>query len=369
MKPFVFTISLFYLGVHGYLLYSLWNLLPVITLLRVVACIVVVLGVVTPILFFVIGERLPMELAGVIYKAGTAWMIALLYLVMFFVLLDLVKLSNWIFKFTDGEVLRSLLCHNGITALIGLSGIVLLLLVGNLIYHKKERVQIKIESSKIDRPLKVVGISDLHLGYTISRKELSRWVKMINSESPDLVVIAGDLIDNQMRPVWEQGMHYELQKLRAPMGVFACTGNHEYISGIKEVAQFYKAAGIELLRDSVAITGKLAIIGREDYTNKGRKDLDELLDEGVEHQFTLLLDHQPNHLGIAKEHGIDFQLSGHTHNGQVFPGSLLVNKMFELGHGYMQNGGTHYYVSSGLGIWGGKFRIGTRSEYLVLTIN
>ena len=369
MKTFVISISLLYFGVHGYLLYSLWNLLPTVVWLRVVAIIVVVLGAVTPMLFFAVGERLPMGLAGAVYKAGTAWMIALLYLVLSFLLMDLVKLGNQFFKYIDREALRSVFYHNGITSLIVLGGVTLLLLLGNVIYHNKERVVVDIKSEKIKRPLKVVGISDLHLGYTIQRKELAKWVEMINSENPDLIVIAGDLIDNQLRPVWEQGMQHELQKLQAPMGVYACTGNHEYISGIKEVTQFYEAAGIELLRDSVAYVGEVAIVGREDYTNKGRKELGELMDEGMENRFTLLLDHQPNNLEAAREHGIDFQLSGHTHKGQVFPGSLLVKRMFELGHGYMQKGDTHYYVSSGLGIWGGKFRIGTRSEYLVLTID
>jgi hypothetical protein len=84
--------------------------------------------------------------------------------------------------------------------------------------------------------------------------------------------------------------------------------------------------------------------------------------------FTILLDHQPNHLDEAVDAGIDFQFSGHTHHGQVWPLSLVTDMLFEDSYGPLRKGGTFCYVTSGLGIWGGKFRIGTRSEYIVATI-
>ena len=84
--------------------------------------------------------------------------------------------------------------------------------------------------------------------------------------------------------------------------------------------------------------------------------------------FTLLLDHQPYHLEEAERCGIDFQFSGHTHHGQVWPASWVTDALYEDAFGSLRKGGTRYYVSSGMGIWGGKFRIGTRSEYVVLTL-
>ena len=86
-------------------------------------------------------------------------------------------------------------------------------------------------------------------------------------------------------------------------------------------------------------------------------------------KFTILLDHQPYHLEQAERQKIDFQFSGHTHHGQVWPISWITESIYECAFGSHQRGQTHYYVSSGIGIWGGKFRIGTRSEYVVVTIN
>ncbi len=130
-----------------------------------------------------------------------------------------------------------------------------------------------------------------------------------------------------------------------------------------------------MLRDSVATMGNLRIIGRDDRTNVHRKSLKEILDsvepgeKSAESPFTILLDHQPYHLEEAEQNGIDFQFSGHTHHGQVWPISWITDALYEDAFGSLQKGNTRYYVSSGMGIWGGKFRIGTQSEYVVLTIN
>lgn len=295
-------------------------------------------------------------------------MIAFLYITLMFIFIDIFKLTNHLFQFTDKTTIKSLFRQNGLTAIIGFGAVAALLIWGNLNYHNKKRVHIKIKSDKVSRPVKIIGISDLHLGYTIGRKELAKWVKMINSEKPDIIVIAGDMIDNQLRPLNLQAMDRELVKLNAPLGVYASTGNHEYISGIKESSSFYKKSNIMLLRDSVVRAGQINIAGREDSSYKNRKPLAEVLKNADLSRFTILLDHQPDNLSDAVENQIDFQLSGHTHNGQVFPGPLLTKLMFELPYGFKQKDNTRFYVTSGLGIWGGKFRIGTRSEYVVLEV-
>ena len=145
--------------------------------------------------------------------------------------------------------------------------------------------------------------------------------------------------------------------------------------------RFYREAGITLLQDSVAKIGNLCIIGRDDRTNMQRKSLAMIMEEArkkgfisdLHHgkssdEFFILLDHQPYHLEEAEQNGIDFQFSGHTHHGQVWPVSWVTDALYEKAYGSLQKGNTQYYISSGLGIWGGKFRIGTQSEYVVLTI-
>ena len=110
------------------------------------------------------------------------------------------------------------------------------------------------------------------------------------------------------------------------------------------------------------------LIGRDDLSNPKRKSLSDIISGVEENQFKFLLDHQPMKLEEAAEQNIDLQFSGHTHHGQIFPISLIVESMFENAHGMIEKGLTKIYVSSGLGIWGGKFRLGTHSEYAVFDI-
>jgi hypothetical protein len=127
------------------------------------------------------------------------------------------------------------------------------------------------------------------------------------------------------------------------------------------------------LQDSAAVFKDICIIGRDDRTNQHRKSLGKIMTENASltshPSFLILLDHQPYHLEQAEKQKIDFQFSGHTHHGQVWPISWITEAIYECAFGPHQRGNTQYYVSSGIGLWGGKFRIGTRSEYVVVTIS
>ena len=305
-------------------------------------------------------DRMPLNLAVGAYEVGTSSVIVLLYLFMLFLALDLGRLFHLVPK--------TMLYNNWWTA----GGIMLLMLgifiYGNLNYQHKHRTELQLTTSKkIEKPVKLVMMSDLHIGYPNRRKELSRWVDMVNAEQPDMILIAGDIIDGSMRPLLEEEMYKEFLRLKAP--VYACMGNHEYICGKDKAKQFYKDAGICLLQDSCVMAGDLCIIGRDDCSNRyHRTSLGELMKQADPSKYSIVLDHQPNHLEQAERQKVDFQFSGHTHNGQVWPISWIVKKMFECAYGSYQRGNTHYYISSGMGIWGGKFRIGTRSEYVVAYI-
>ena len=305
-------------------------------------------------------DRLPMPVAVGVYEVGTSSVIVLLYLFMLFLCLDLGRLVHLVPK--------TMLYNNWWTVggiLIFMLG---LFLYGNLNYRHKHREELKLTTCKeLAKPVKLVMMSDLHIGYPNRRKELGRWVDMVNAEQPDLILIAGDIIDGSMRPLVDEQMHEEFLRLKAP--VYACIGNHEYYSGIDKARQFYKDAGICLLQDSCAVVGNLCIIGRDDRTNRHRASLGKLMQQVDRTKYCIVLEHQPYHLEQAEREKIDFQFSGHTHYGQVWPISWITRKMYECAYGSYQRGVTHYYVSSGIGIWGGKFRIGTQSEYVVATIS
>ena len=309
-------------------------------------------------------DSMPLPVAQTAYEIGTSTLFVMLYLVMLFLVLDLGRLVHLVPK--------SLLVHNGVSAAVILVLMAGVFIYGNIHYNNKVRVSLELESQKpLPKDYRIVMLSDLHLGYHNPRKELARWVDMINSEQPDFILIAGDIIDGSMRPLREERMHEEFHRLKAP--VYACLGNHEFYAGHPEALQFYKDAGIHLLIDSTAvIDSAIVVIGRDDRSNMRRKPIADLTNQvdslsSAPHApyYTIVLDHQPCNLDRAEMAHADFQLSGHTHRGQVWPISWITDHIYECSWGRHTRGNTQFYVSSGIGIWGGKFRIGTQSEYVV----
>ena len=354
-------LAVVYIGWH------VWMMLPFSAMWKTV---LIVLGVCCFLLLFASVARkydaLPLPLAQTAYEIGTSSIMVMLYLVMIFLVLDLGRLIHLVPK--------AFLYHNGYTAMGIFLFVFGIFLYGNLHYYNKVRVPLDLKSSKpLPKDYKVVMLSDLHLGYHNPRKELARWVDMINAENPDFILIAGDIIDGSMRPLFEERMAEEFHRLKAP--VYACLGNHEFYAGHPEAKQFYQEAGIHLLIDEAAvIDSSIVIIGRDDRTNMRRKPLKDLMYSLTSNlspltpKYAIVLDHQPYNLDRAEAAGVDFQLSGHTHRGQVWPISWITDHIYECSWGSHQRGNTQFYVSSGIGIWGGKFRIGTQSEYVVATI-
>ncbi|KAA6332312.1 3' 5'-cyclic adenosine monophosphate phosphodiesterase CpdA [termite gut metagenome] len=312
-----------------------------------------------------IGNHLPSSVTSIMYRVGTSWFFIFVYLLILFLLLDLLRLTHLlpIHRFMYGSWI-------GFGVLAGFLTVVMSL--GYFNYIRKEKVELSLEINKdvAVSSLKIAAISDLHLGYGIHRKEFEQWVQLINKENPDIVLIAGDVIDNHPRLLYEQNMAQTFKRFKAKYGVYAVLGNHEYISGASKSIDFLKEAGVIVLRDSIAcIDDTFYIIGRDDRTNTARKSIEELTDTLDESKPLIMLDHQPYHLEEVEKNNIDLQLSGHTHHGQILPISWITNRMYEKSHGYLKKGNSHIYVSSGIGIWGGKFRIGTQSEYIVINLN
>jgi len=302
-------------------------------------------------------NRMPLGMSSFVYNVGNKAVIVMFYLLMAFIVLDIGRLVH--------IVPRSLL-HESMPA----TAVLTVLMVGIFVYasvhyHHKERVSLELDSGgRLQQPVTVVMASDLHIGYHNRRADLAKWVDMINAEHPDLVLIAGDIVDFSFRPVIEEDMAAEFRRIEAP--VYACLGNHEYYAGEPDAEQFYREACINLLIDSSITVDGVRIVGRDDRTNPKRKSLSQLV--GDDSLYTIVLDHQPYHLEEAERQGVDFQLSGHTHRGQVWPLSWVTDALYECSWGSHQRGATHYYVSSGLGILGAKYRIGTQSEYVVAQI-
>ena len=342
-----------------YVAWHVWTLLP---LAGVWKSLVILVGIFcVALLFMNFGRKfdnMPLSIAQAAYEIGTSSVIVLLYLVILFLVLDLGRLVRLVPK--------AFLYHNGYVSL-GLFLLIFgLFLYGNLHYYNKVRVPLQLKSLKpLPREYKLVMLSDLHLGYHNPRRELARWVDLVNAEHPDFILIAGDIIDGSMRPLIEERMSEEFHRLNAP--IYACLGNHEFYAGHPESKQFYQDAGIHLLIDETAVIDScIVIVGRDDRSNMRRKPIKDLMDN--KNLYSIVLDHQPYNLDRAEAAGMDFQLSGHTHRGQVWPISWITDRIYECSWGSHQRGNTRFYISSGIGIWGGKFRIGTQSEYVVATL-
>ena len=353
MRPSFFAVLALVIALVSYVCWHLWRITP--QGWKWISVGVFVLWMASLFVGYAINDKIPMRAASVLYEVGNTWLIAFVYLLLIFIVADIASLCHLLPKpFLNDNAA-------GLGTVIGMVAIILAL--GGIHYHHKYREELTITTSKpLEKPLTIVLASDLHIGYHNRKPELARWVDLINAEKPDLVLFGGDVIDLSLRPVMEGHFAEEFRRVGAP--VMAVLGNHEFYSDIERAEQFFKDAGILLLRDSVAHFKGVDIIGRNDRTSPERAELADLAKnlDG----FTIVLDHQPYHLEEAERSGIDFQFSGHTHRGQVWPLSWITDALYEKAWGHHQRGNTQYYVSSGLGIWGAKIRVGTRSEYLVL---
>jgi len=223
--------------------------------------------------------------------------------------------------------------------------------------------------------LRILAASDLHLGNIVGNRHLRRLIAVAEERKPDLILLAGDVIDDDIEPFIRNRMDETIAALRAPYGVWAVLGNHEYYGGqIETWVRRAADAGIRVLRDETAtVEGRFHIAGRKDKTAEGagpdgRLPVDRLL-AGLDPRLPILLmDHQPLALGEAARAGADLLLCGHTHRGQFAPNHLVTRRLFELDWGYRRIGDMHALVSSGFGTWGPAVRLASRCELLDITL-
>jgi uncharacterized protein len=356
------------LTMNSYVAIRGWQALPPASAIRptyLMALIILFLSLFVGLIF---ANTMPHVLGKAISQVGFTYMIIFIYLFLSFLVVDIVRLANYFIHFAPVGMPVFRLWTLIVTLVI--TGIALI--YGNIKFNHPEIVtmNLSVEHPTQNKQLKIVAASDIHVGVTIDKKRLQSYVKLINDQQPDIVLLAGDVSDHSIIPVVNQHMDGEFRQIKAKYGVFAINGNHEHFSDTPNAtANYLKTAGVKVLIDEVALVdSSFYIIGREDHIVRNRQPLDQLVKGLDPSKPRILLDHQPFHLYDAENNGIDLQISGHTHNGQFFPGNLIVKRMYEMCHGYLKRGKTHYYVSSGLGIWGSQYRIGTQSELVVINL-
>lgn len=317
-------------------------------------------------------KELPDGVMDTIQYICNTWYIASIYLVMMLLVLEALRLSNRLFRWFPAFIRQNYRQVKYTLAVLIAAGVTGLMIKA---YHTVTNpvitdvyITIPKDGGKLDS-LTVVMISDMHIGEVIGRKMVEKYVKMSNEQHPDLVVFTGDMIDYDVRYAEKGNIAEVLRQLVAPMGVYAIYGNHEYRANRFAKDRWFKKAGMVLLKDSVVMPeSSFYLVGRDDRTNPGRKALHTLLRGTDPLKPVIILDHQPMSFAEVAMNGGDLGLSGHTHNGQLWPYSEVLRFVFECSYGKYKKGNAQFYVSSGLGVAGPPYRVGTVSEMVVLHI-
>jgi len=312
----------------------------------------------------------------IISYVGSLWMGIYLYLLFFFIVVDIVVLLGcWVKRIPD-PVPQSIRLYAGL--------VVIILSAGMVIYGKYNAGRIKLVSYDVQikktlpAEIKIVLVSDLHLGAVNSEKILSKTVSGINNLKPDIVCIAGDIFNGNIYALRDPSETMALlQSISATYGVYACLGNHDSGRTLKEMIRFLEQSNIKLLTDEyvtvddrLILTGRLdsrPIGGSEEFKRKNFADIKVPVNTDLP---VVVMDHNPSNI---KEYGngIDLILSGHTHRGQIFPGNLLVKAMYVISYGRYQkdDNSPHVIVTSGAGTWGMPMRIGSNNEIVNILLH
>lgn len=367
----VYTALNYYIFIRG------WQALSSYAFLRpyyIVVFILVAYGYVFSKLLY---KFLPPLVYDVWLGVGAIWFAFLVYFILFLLGLDLIRLVESFFHFLPDFIFKNYEQTKKITALVIIILVGVIVLLGNLnkrdITIKTLNLTLPKGSSKLNE-LNIVMASDLHLSPIDGERLLSKIIDKINSVKPDIILFAGDIVDDKAKILKERGIGESFKRLNPKYGIYSINGNHEFINEVEPSVQFMEDYGMKILRDNYELVdSSFYIIGREDvvmkqFTGKERKTLEEIVSSINSDYPKILLDHTPVKLEQAELNNIDLQFSGHTHHGQIWPANIITNMIYEVSWGYLKKGKTHFYVTSGAGTWGPPVRTGSKSEIVNIKI-
>jgi predicted MPP superfamily phosphohydrolase len=295
----------------------------------------------------------------------------LLYLIMTVVLADLVVAFLRLTRLISPDTVRSRSFRNGRLAVA--LAVPLLTVVYGAVNHRVLRV----ERYAIDVPrrssaaegLTIVFMSDLHFRGTTSDGFLDELVAKVNAETPDIVLIGGDMLEGDRRDEDTGRFEWAIRRMVSHYGTYGCPGNHERFNRDSSVGGFPDRAGIRILQDeSVTIDSAFVLAGRRDARSRGRMPVADLIGTTPRDLPVVLLAHRPTGFDEARRAGVDLMLSGHTHGGQVFPVDIVTRRQYDLNRGHLERDSTHLFVTSGVQGWGPPIRTVGASEILVIRV-
>ena len=320
---------------------------------------------------------LPVTIKRPIAWIGAHWLGILIYFLLFFLLADFFVLIGSAVRLIPSDMLQSVRFYAGTAAIISTIGVVCYGL-----YNAKRIIDVNYEidiqpHKSLSSEMNIVVISDLHLGDINSEKRLEYIVSRINSLEPDIVCILGDIFRDDFSLIRDPGAaSAHFKNIKAAYGVFAVLGNHDSGNTLPQMMDFLERSNVVLLNDEhVVIDGRLVLIGRLDaspirgFGDMSRKPFAEIIADVDTELPIVIMDHSPAHI---EEYGseIDLILAGHTHRGQIFPGVLLVKRMYEMYYGHYRraNDGVHVIITQGVHTWMMPMRVGTNNEVVSVVV-
>lgn len=375
MSLFLAAFFLIYGGMHLYTFIKVKSALSFGLAIAIPFAIFMLLMILSPV-FVSLLERADHELAArMLAYVGYVWMGLLVIFISISFATDLYRLFIHITALLAKKDLTTFIPAAQPTFYVTLILSLLICFYGYFEANNIKAERVIIKTNKIPKEMgqvKIVQISDVHVGLIVREKRVNKIVEVIKKEKPDLLISTGDLVDGMMADV--DGLSAIFSNIETQYGKYAVTGNHEFYAGLDHALEFTKKAGFVVLRGAGAtVSGILNIAGVDDSAGipSGQAKIvneEELLSTLPRDKFTLLLKHRPE--VDEKTIGLfDLQLSGHTHRGQIFPFTLLVKLAYEKLAGlYPLEKGSKVYTSRGTGTWGPPIRFLSPPEVTVITL-
>ena len=385
----------FYLGVSSYMMFRFFYWMKHCNhrfnwlRFKVPFAVVYLFMALSPVIAFLLPKS---AVAIVIRRISTYWIGIMLYSLLYVVLFDLLRL---IAKHT--MLKDTLLFSRG--SVISIGSVVVACAVATCLYGIFNARNIKVNEYSVtvnkscgsDKHLKAVLVADLHMGYAIGVDHITNMVEKINQQDADIVIIAGDIFDNSYDGMDDpEGIKAQLKSIKSKYGVYAVYGNHDIDEKIlmgftfdwggkqlhsEKMTNFMKECNIKLINDeSVLINDEFYLVGRRDTDKPGTEDgtraeISELTKDLDKTKPIFVLSHEPDELQKTADAGADIDFSGHTHDGQLFPGNLTIGLFWENPCGMIKKDNMYSIVTSGVGVYGTFMRVGTDAEICSVDID
>lgn len=385
----------FYLGVSSYMMFRFFYWMKHCNhrfnwlRFKVPFAVVYLFMALSPVIAFLLPKS---AVAIVIRRISTYWIGIMLYSLLYVVLFDLLRLNA---KHT--KLKNTLLFSRG--SVISIGSVVVACAVATCLYGIFNARNIKVNEYSVtvnkscgsDKHLKAVLVADLHMGYAIGVDHITNMVEKINQQDADIVIIAGDIFDNSYDGMDDpEGIKAQLKSIKSKYGVYAVYGNHDIDEKIlmgftfdwggkqlhsEKMTNFMKECNIKLINDeSVLINDEFYLVGRRDTDKPGTEDgtraeISELTKDLDKTKPIFVLSHEPDELQKTADAGADIDFSGHTHDGQLFPGNLTIGLFWENPCGMIKKDNMYSIVTSGVGVYGTFMRVGTDAEICSVDID